>query len=201
MAADAFDDGAPTLGRGLGRPLRRRAWPTARSTAATTVSSRRPAAGVASATLRGARRLRGRPARHRDDPLPRRGRGAARRWLRGSGVSAWLSLSCDAGRTRAGEDPAEAFAMAADVDEIFAVGVNCTDSNEVAALSRARSRDVRQAGGRLPQQRRGMGRREPRLGGRSDVRTGPRVPDGSTTAHGSWAGAAGSRPRRFAASR
>jgi homocysteine S-methyltransferase len=55
--------------------------------------------------------------------------------VRGSGVPAWLSLSCAAGRTRAGEDPAEAFAMTADVDEIIAVGVNCTESTEVAPLA------------------------------------------------------------------
>lgn len=56
--------------------------------------------------------------------------------IRGSGVPAWLSLSCSNGETRAGEDPAEAFAMTAGIDEIFAVGVNCTDSSEVASLTR-----------------------------------------------------------------
>lgn len=46
--------------------------------------------------------------------------------LDGSGVPAWLSLSAAAdGRTRAGEPLEEAFAMAADVDEVLAVGVNC----------------------------------------------------------------------------
>lgn len=46
--------------------------------------------------------------------------------LDGTGVPAWLSLSSADGRTRAGEPLEEAFAMAADVAEILAVGVNCT---------------------------------------------------------------------------
>jgi homocysteine S-methyltransferase len=45
--------------------------------------------------------------------------------LDGTGVAAWLSLSADGDRTRAGEPIAEAWAMAADVAEIVAVGVNC----------------------------------------------------------------------------
>ena len=46
--------------------------------------------------------------------------------LDGTGVPAWLSLSAADGRTRVGEPLEEAFAMAADVAEIIAVGVNCT---------------------------------------------------------------------------
>ena len=46
--------------------------------------------------------------------------------LDGTGVPAWLSLSAADGRTRAGEPLEEAFAMAADVAEVLAVGVNCT---------------------------------------------------------------------------
>lgn len=46
--------------------------------------------------------------------------------LDGTGVPAWLSLSAADGRTRAGEPLEEAFAMAADVAEVVAVGVNCT---------------------------------------------------------------------------
>jgi homocysteine S-methyltransferase len=45
--------------------------------------------------------------------------------LDGSGLTAWLSLSAAGGRTRAGEPLADAWAMAADVDEIVAMGVNC----------------------------------------------------------------------------
>ena len=45
--------------------------------------------------------------------------------LDGTGVVAWLSLSADGDRTRAGEPLGEAWAMAADVAEIVAVGVNC----------------------------------------------------------------------------
>ncbi|MEU8934727.1 homocysteine S-methyltransferase [Streptomyces sp. NPDC048409] len=47
------------------------------------------------------------------------------RAVRGLGVPAWLSYSVADGRTRAGQPLAEAFALAADVDEVIAVGVNC----------------------------------------------------------------------------
>lgn len=50
------------------------------------------------------------------------------------GVEAWLSLSCADGRTRRGEDPAVAWAMARDVPQVVAVGVNCTDPQEIDAL-------------------------------------------------------------------
>ena len=50
------------------------------------------------------------------------------------GIQAWLSLTCSGGRTRRGEDPAEAYAMARDVDGVVAVGVNCTAPGEVADL-------------------------------------------------------------------
>jgi len=50
------------------------------------------------------------------------------------GIPAWLTLTCAGGRTRRGEDPAEAFAMAADVDAVVAVGINCTAPGEVAEL-------------------------------------------------------------------
>lgn len=46
----------------------------------------------------------------------------------GSGHPCWLSLTVDGDRTRAGEPAADAFAMAADVDEVVAVGVNCSRS-------------------------------------------------------------------------
>jgi homocysteine S-methyltransferase len=52
----------------------------------------------------------------------------------GSGVVCWLSLSCADGRTRAGEDTDEAFAMAGDVSEVVAVGVNCTSPTEIGSL-------------------------------------------------------------------
>jgi homocysteine S-methyltransferase len=53
--------------------------------------------------------------------------------LDGSGVPAWLSLSAADGRTRAGEPLEEAFAMAADVAEVLAVGVNCTTPTDAGA--------------------------------------------------------------------
>lgn len=51
--------------------------------------------------------------------------------LDGTGATAWLSLSADGDRTRAGEPLAEAWAMAADVDEIVATGVNCCSPEDV----------------------------------------------------------------------
>ncbi len=50
------------------------------------------------------------------------------------GMPAWLSMTCADGRTRAGEPAEDAFAMAAGVDEIIAVGVNCVSSVEAADL-------------------------------------------------------------------
>jgi homocysteine S-methyltransferase len=52
----------------------------------------------------------------------------------GTGVPVWLSLTCATGRTRAGEPVEEAFTMAREVDEVFAVGVNCTEAHEAGAL-------------------------------------------------------------------
>jgi homocysteine S-methyltransferase len=54
-------------------------------------------------------------------------------------VPAWLSLTCAAGRTRRGEDPTQAFAMARDVPNVVAVGVNCTAPGDVAGLLPAAS--------------------------------------------------------------
>jgi homocysteine S-methyltransferase len=53
----------------------------------------------------------------------------------GSGHPCWLSLTCAEGLTRAKERPETAFAMARDVAEVVAVGVNCTAPGEVAALA------------------------------------------------------------------
>ncbi len=50
------------------------------------------------------------------------------------GVPAWLSLTCSGNRTRAGEPAEDAFAMAAGVAEVVAVGVNCVDAREAADL-------------------------------------------------------------------
>jgi len=50
------------------------------------------------------------------------------------GRPAWLSLSCAGTRTRAGEPVEEAFALARGVDAVVAVGVNCTDPDDVAPL-------------------------------------------------------------------
>ncbi|MFS4091748.1 homocysteine S-methyltransferase [Streptomyces sp. AF1A] len=54
------------------------------------------------------------------------------RAVRGLGVPAWLSYTVDGRRTRAGQPLEEAFALAAGVDEVIAVGVNCCSPRDVA---------------------------------------------------------------------
>lgn len=54
------------------------------------------------------------------------------RAVRGLGVPAWLSYSVAGGRTRAGQPLEHAFALAADADEIIAIGVNCCAPADVA---------------------------------------------------------------------
>jgi len=57
----------------------------------------------------------------------------------GLGIPAWLSYSVAGGRTRAGQRLSEAFAVAAAVPEVVAVGVNCCAPSEVpAAIAAAR---------------------------------------------------------------
>jgi homocysteine S-methyltransferase len=51
--------------------------------------------------------------------------------LTGLDVPAWLSLTIAGGRTRAGQPLDEAYAVAAGVPEIVAVGVNCCDPDDV----------------------------------------------------------------------
>jgi homocysteine S-methyltransferase len=53
------------------------------------------------------------------------------RAVRGLGVPAWLSYTVEGDRTRAGQPLEEAFAQAADVEEIIAVGVNCCAPGDV----------------------------------------------------------------------
>jgi homocysteine S-methyltransferase len=56
------------------------------------------------------------------------------------GVPAWLSYSIDGAYTRAGQPLADAFAVAAGVPEIVAVGVNCCTPDDVlAAIGSARA--------------------------------------------------------------
>ncbi|MGW3338040.1 homocysteine S-methyltransferase [Streptomyces sp. NPDC001009] len=52
--------------------------------------------------------------------------------VRGLGIPAWLSYSIDGDHTRAGQPLEEAFALAADAEEIIAVGVNCCAPEDVA---------------------------------------------------------------------
>ncbi|MCX4723108.1 homocysteine S-methyltransferase [Streptomyces sp. NBC_01306] len=49
----------------------------------------------------------------------------------GCGTPVWLSYSITGERTRAGQPLAEAFALAADRDQVVAVGVNCCASEDV----------------------------------------------------------------------
>jgi homocysteine S-methyltransferase len=50
--------------------------------------------------------------------------------LDGIGVPAWLSFTVANGRTRAGQPMREAFALAAGVDDVIAVGVNCSSPRD-----------------------------------------------------------------------
>ncbi|MGW5867743.1 homocysteine S-methyltransferase [Streptomyces sp. NPDC055239] len=62
------------------------------------------------------------------------------RAVRGLGVPAWLSYSVSGGYTRAGQPLTEAFALAADAEEIIAVGVNCCDPKDADAAVRLAAR-------------------------------------------------------------
>ncbi|MET9497189.1 homocysteine S-methyltransferase [Streptomyces sp. NPDC006552] len=53
------------------------------------------------------------------------------RAVRGLGVPVWLSFSAAGKRTRAGQPLEEAFALAADAEEVVAVGVNCCAPRDV----------------------------------------------------------------------
>ncbi|HEU5484205.1 MAG TPA: homocysteine S-methyltransferase [Microlunatus sp.] len=59
----------------------------------------------------------------------------------GTGVPCWLSVTCGSpSTTRAGEPVAEAFAMAGDVAEVIAVGVNCVPPDDAGPLVATASR-------------------------------------------------------------
>jgi S-methylmethionine-dependent homocysteine/selenocysteine methylase len=60
--------------------------------------------------------------------------------VRGLGVPTWLSYTAAGGRTRAGQPLAQAFALAADVPEVVAVGVNCCAPEEVGEAVRLAAR-------------------------------------------------------------
>lgn len=57
--------------------------------------------------------------------------------VRGSGVPAWLSFTVAGGRLRSGEPMEEGFRLVEGVDEIQAVGVNCSHPDEVLPAIRA----------------------------------------------------------------
>jgi homocysteine S-methyltransferase len=52
----------------------------------------------------------------------------------GTGVRCWLSITARGEQTRAGEPAYAAFALARDVSEVIAVGVNCLDPDDVPGL-------------------------------------------------------------------
>lgn len=62
------------------------------------------------------------------------------RAVRGLGVPAWLSYTVDGMHTRAGQSLEEAFGLAADVDEVIAVGVNCCAPQDVAPAAEIAAR-------------------------------------------------------------
>jgi len=60
--------------------------------------------------------------------------------LDGSGLDAWISVTVATGTLRSGESLREAFALAASIDEVVAVGINCSDPLEVTgAIDAARA--------------------------------------------------------------
>jgi homocysteine S-methyltransferase len=51
----------------------------------------------------------------------------------GTGMPAWISVTCADGLLRSGESLERAFEIASDIDEVIAVGVNCTHPRDIAA--------------------------------------------------------------------
>ncbi|QNE48013.1 homocysteine S-methyltransferase [Glaciihabitans sp. INWT7] len=51
----------------------------------------------------------------------------------GTGMPAWISVTSAAGLLRSGESLERAFEIASDIEEVIAVGVNCTHPRDVAA--------------------------------------------------------------------
>ncbi|MBH1938513.1 homocysteine S-methyltransferase [Streptomyces sp. AV19] len=62
------------------------------------------------------------------------------RAVRGCGVPVWLTYSCSGAETRAGQPLAEAFAPAADDDQVVAVGVNCCEPGDAEEAVRIAAR-------------------------------------------------------------
>jgi homocysteine S-methyltransferase len=59
--------------------------------------------------------------------------------ISGTGVDCWVSVSIDAGTTRAGEPLAEVLAMTRGVTEVIATGVNCSAPSDATAAVRTAS--------------------------------------------------------------
>ncbi|MFL6287364.1 MAG: homocysteine S-methyltransferase [Actinomycetes bacterium] len=58
----------------------------------------------------------------------------------GSGLQAWLSVSIDGTTTRAGEPLSDVFAMTQGLDELIAVGVNCSAPSDATAAVQTAAR-------------------------------------------------------------
>ena len=156
------------LGRGVGGAVRRRARrrlgvprPLRRL--------RRPAARLPRARARAARRGRAGPAGGRDDPRPRRGRGARRpaRRPRPAGLVLVLRRRGDPRRPAAGRRRSP-FAGSA----VSSRSGSTAPAGRRARRGAARRRRDGEDGGRLPEPRRELGRRRPNLG-RGDRSTPP----------------------------
>ena len=94
--------------------------------------------------------------------------------LDGLATPAWLSYSIAGARTRAGQPLTEAFAVVADAPQVVAVGVNCCDPGGRRPGDRRGPGGHREARVRLPEQRRGLGRRGATLDGAVAVLGGGR---------------------------
>ena len=58
----------------------------------------------------------------------------------GTGIPAWLAVTASMGRLRSGESLADAFTIAHEIDEVIAVGINCSDPLDVTtAIDAART--------------------------------------------------------------
>ncbi len=112
--------------------------------------------------------------------------------ITGLGIPAWLSYSIAGERTRAGQPLSEAFAVGGRPGGSRGGGGQLLRAGDVLAAHRRRRGGDGQAGDRVPEQRRGVGRRAARLDRRVPVlgRAAEAVDSGG--ARGSRAGAAGS---------
>lgn len=94
--------------------------------------------------------------------------------VRSVGKPAWLSYTIDGDRTRAGQPLADAFAVAAGVDEIVAIGVNCCAPDDVLPAIAAATAVGKPVIVYLPEQRRTLGCLTAQLDRPVAIQHGPR---------------------------